>query len=123
MITQKTNYPFEDSILLKIEADNEETWPLYIRIPSWCDEAKIYVNGDFKGSCKGSFVRLEAEWKSGDEVKIVLPMKIRTKFMQNNSVGVTYGPLVFCLFIEKTGKRFLMCQPTGRFLKSILPTT
>lgn len=106
MITQKTNYPFEDSILLKIEADNEETWPLYIRIPSWCDEAEIYVNGDFKGSCKeGSFVRLEAEWKSGDEVKIVLPMKIRTKFMQNNSVGVTYGPLVFCLFIEENWEK------------------
>lgn len=102
-IKEITNYPFEEAISFQVELTKNESFPLYFRIPQWCKDAKIKVNGkpaDIIASA-GKFVRIEREWTNGDKVELSLPMEITVKKWEanHNSVSVNYGPLTFSLLI------------------------
>jgi hypothetical protein len=78
---------------------------LYLRIPRWCKEAKVSVNGnavDIQAS-PSSYIRLENKWKQGDVIELTLPMQLSLQlWTQNkNSVSVNYGPLTFSLKIKE----------------------
>jgi hypothetical protein len=102
---EETRYPFEDSIRFKFSADKSVTFPLYLRIPGWCQAPQVSVNGQPAPLGTGKFVRIEREWKDGDVVILRLPMQIgMRKWTHNhNSVSVDYGPLTFSL---KIGERY-----------------
>jgi hypothetical protein len=82
---------------------------LYIRIPKWCDDATIFVNGEKVNNANkaATYTRIEKLWKAGDVVEIRLPMKIHlTEWKENkNSVSVNYGPLTFSLKIKEEYKK------------------
>ena len=40
-----TAYPFEETIRIAIEPEQEATFPLYFRLPAWCAKPQISVNG------------------------------------------------------------------------------
>ena len=44
-IEEETKYPFEDSVRFKISTEKPVSFPLYLRIPAWCANAAISVNG------------------------------------------------------------------------------
>ncbi len=101
-LKETTNYPFEDTVNIKIESDKKDKYPIYVRIPSWCDNSKIYINNQLVASGSAqSYVRLETEWCPGDIIKIVLPMELKTVFMENNSISLSYGALVYALSIKE----------------------
>lgn len=106
-IEEETKYPFEDSVRFKISAEKPVSFPLYLRIPAWCANAAISVNGkEESGSIEaGKFARIEREWKAGDVVVLKLPMKVSVKRWEHNhgSASVNYGPLTFSL---KIGERY-----------------
>ncbi|TKG93474.1 hypothetical protein EYV94_17155 [Puteibacter caeruleilacunae] len=106
-IHEKTNYPFEENIKLSIETESAVNFPLYLRIPAWCTNAKISVNGeklDVVAKAK-SYVVIERNWENDDEVVLEFPMQLNvTKWEKNhNSVSVSYGPLTYSL---KIGERY-----------------
>ena len=55
------------------------------------------------GGVGGAYLRLDREWKSGDEVVLTLPMRVSTRVWQKNkaSVSVDYGPLTLSLRIDE----------------------
>lgn len=104
-VKEKTNYPFDERIHMLINTLEHVKFPLYIRIPQWCDNACITVNGklldsEFKA---GSYARLEHLWKDGDEVIIDFPMKLSVRQWVTNeqSISVNHGPLTFSLKIDE----------------------
>jgi hypothetical protein len=106
-IAEETRYPFEDTIRFRVTADRPVTFPLYLRLPAWCDAPQVSVN---RRSTKlnpqqGKFVRIDREWKSGDVVTLRLPMRVSLRQWErnHNSVSVDYGPLTFSL---KIGERY-----------------
>lgn len=104
-IEENTNYPFEEEIRFKLSSPKSVEFPWYLRIPGWCDDAEILVNGiqvDIKPKA-GKFVRMERTWADGDEVVLKVPMNLglRTWNKNHNSVSVDYGPLTFSLKIEE----------------------
>jgi uncharacterized protein len=76
-ISSATDYPFGETIRLKVEPASGVAFPLYLRIPGWCKHARITVNGspvtvtpDGKG-----FAKLARTWAKGDVVELLLPME------------------------------------------------
>jgi hypothetical protein len=106
-IAEETRYPFEDTIRLRVGADQAVNFPLYLRIPAWCKSPQLTINGRAEPvtAATGKFVRITREWKNGDAVTLKLPMtvSVREWTANHNSVSVDYGPLTFSL---KIGERY-----------------
>jgi hypothetical protein len=104
-IEETTHYPFDSTVRLRVKSGSAINFPLYLRIPGWCDGAYVKVNGkvaDVRLSPDG-YVKIENRWVPGDEVELVLPMriKVRTWERNKNSISVNYGPLSFSLKIKE----------------------
>jgi len=102
---EQTQYPFDENIHFTIQTPENVTFPLYLRIPSWCAKASLSVNGkNLKQQLpSGQYVRLQREWKNGDEIMLSLPMELKMRQWQvnKNSVSMDYGPLTLSLEIKE----------------------
>jgi hypothetical protein len=105
-IKQSTEYPFDEKIKFEFGLAGKINFPLYLRIPAWCGNAKLYLNGVLQPQpfVAGSYARIEKTWQQGDIVELILPMQLRkTIFAKNkNSVAINYGALGFSLKIDET---------------------
>lgn len=99
---EETNYPFDDTIRLKLSAPAKVRFPLSLRVPAWCLNPTIAVNGKKQTGIKpGSFAVIEREWAHGDEVVLRFPMTVETVAGINDSVSVWHGPLLYSLKIDE----------------------
>jgi uncharacterized protein len=100
--SEETNYPFEEEIrFICLSADKVE-FGLSFRIPSWCEKAKIQINGQLQGEYKsGTIAKLNRVWNTGDKVLLSLPMHIEISRWAENSAAVEHGPLLYALRIEE----------------------
>lgn len=99
-IRENTSYPFAEEVQLQISVSRPVSFPLVLRIPGWCTNAMVNVNGEPQpGLRPGSFYRLMRTWTNGDSVAISLPMVVRTLAGPSRSVAITRGPLVYSLKI------------------------
>ena len=101
-IRQDTNYPFDDVIALRFEQEEPVTFPLSLRIPSWCKAPVITINGEpLEGIQPGEYATVTRTFAKGDVVEISFPMEIEISRWVNNAVGVQRGPLVYSLYIKE----------------------
>ncbi len=102
VLHQQTNYPFEDTINLRIECERAVTFPLSLRIPAWCASPAITINGtaaEITRNGKG-FAVLHRTFQSGDNITLTLPMRLALTHWPQNGVGLERGPLVYSLPIN-----------------------
>lgn len=108
-LTEQTNYPFDENIKIGINVKGTVKFPLYLRIPGWCNNAKIIVNGKSlqHKNLAASYTIIERTWKDKDIIEVELPMHLTTReWLKNkNSVSVDYGPLTFSLKIKEDYQR------------------
>jgi len=104
-VTQETDYPWEGEVALIPEPEVEEAFAFHLRIPGWCREPELLVNGKPTEVAvePGSYARLERVWEKGDEVRIDLPMPVE-RILSNplvlenaGRVALKRGPIVYCL--------------------------
>ncbi len=104
-LIEKTNYPFEEQVQFTVKTPESVHFPLYLRIPGWCKNASVSINGETVAvhAEPGKYVKLEKEWKDDDQLSLQLPMKLSTRTwdVNQNSVSVDYGPLTFSLKIDE----------------------
>jgi len=104
-VREETGYPFSDSIRFTLTfAGNDQPnhFPFHLRIPQWCKNPTLRVNGAPQElHMTGGIVRLEREWESGDQVLLKLPMEITFSKGYENSRVVERGPLVYALRIDE----------------------
>jgi len=106
----RTDYPFNDFIDIAVKPARDATFPLSFRIPGWCANPHITVNGSLHRAAAGAngFVRIERLWRRGDTVHLRFPMTVRVRTGHDNSAAdtpyatVSYGPLLFALAIPDT---------------------
>ncbi|MEJ7587869.1 MAG: beta-L-arabinofuranosidase domain-containing protein [Ferruginibacter sp.] len=107
-LKQSTHYPFDENIRIEVATAGVVSFPLYLRIPNWCSNAKLLLNGKEQGQTfePGSYARIENNWKQGDVVELILPMKLRKQTWDKNkgSISINYGPLTFSLKIDESYK-------------------
>jgi hypothetical protein len=100
-----SNYPFDDKLTFKFHSAKTVSFPMYLRIPAWCSNAAVMVNGKKINvqPAASKYVKINRSWKEGDVVILTLPMKVNTTAWKENknSVSVNYGPLTFSLKIKE----------------------
>ena len=109
-LASTTHYPFDSTIEIKVATPKPITFPVYLRIPGWCDRPAIAINHKIEpiaNAKPGSYVRIERAWTKGDSLTLVLPMEIRLRTWAKNhgSVSVDRGPLTYSLAIGEVYSR------------------
>lgn len=106
-LLSETNYPFGETIRIRVSSAEEVAFPLSLKVPGWCESATISVNGEKENvPAAGSFLRINRTWKTGDEVVLKLPMDVRIENGVNGSASVHRGPLTYSLAIEEREQSF-----------------
>ena len=109
-ILQQTHYPFEENVTMKLQVVKPVEFPLYLRIPTWCQRPILKINGKSVeiSASTGRYVKIQNVWKNDDRITLEFPMKLkmRTWERNKNSVSVNYGPMTFSLKIDEKYVRF-----------------
>jgi hypothetical protein len=103
-IKEITNYPFEESVTFEIATKLAASFPLHLRIPSWCKEATLTLNGKaLQTGNGGTIVVVNRQWSDKDKLVLTMPMEVTTSNWAKNSRSIERGPLVYAL---KLGERW-----------------
>ena len=104
-LDMQTLYPFRDTIELQVKkAENRK---LYLRIPAWCKQPEIKLNGN---SCavniQNGFALLDTPINTGDTLNIHFPMEVTITQIDDSHyagkypISIEYGPLVYALPVQ-----------------------
>jgi DUF1680 family protein len=105
-LSQRTQYPWDGSILITLGLEEPTAFVLLLRIPAWCRDATLTVNGeavDPAAVLHRGYARLERTWNSGDRVEITFDLTVQRLYAHPNvrqnrdRVALRRGPLVYCL--------------------------
>lgn len=105
-IVEGGGYPFRETITFDLSIPDRKTksvvFPLHLRIPGWCKEATVTVNGKNEGTySQGTTAVICRSWKDGDHVELNLPMNVSVTRWYEASAVVERGPLVYSLRIDE----------------------
>lgn len=99
--TEKTAYPFSETVEIVVEDAPRAAFPLLVRLPGWCERPSVELNGKALAvKAERGFARIAREWKKGDVVRLTFPMKPRVEIVRDmNDMGkrravVSFGPLL-----------------------------
>jgi DUF1680 family protein len=104
-IIQRTEYPWKGLVELILKPWDERLFSLYLRIPGWCRQPGLRINGAPAEAplIPGSYVELRRTWKDGDKIRLSLPMPVQrilcNPMVSENAdrVALKRGPIVYCL--------------------------
>lgn len=104
-IVQETNYPFNENIHFQIRLDQTTSaveFPFTLRIPGWCENAEISINGENvkEKIISGRFVTLKRKYKHNDRIVLRLPM-VPKCIKWKEGVAVEYGSVLYALPIKE----------------------
>jgi DUF1680 family protein len=104
-IQEETDYPFEDRVRFRMSTNETVRFPFYIRIPGWCREAAISINGEQSHQVDGgSMAVLDQDWSEGDVIEVKFAMQIAFSSWDEGAVAVERGPLLYALKIREDWK-------------------
>jgi uncharacterized protein len=101
-----TEYPFRDSIRLKVSTGKPVTFTLKLRIPQWATRASIDIDGEQILPDAGTYYPLLRQWSGETEVLLTLPMQARSSRRYRNALAIERGPLVYSLKIAEEWKPY-----------------
>lgn len=105
-LRQSTNYPWDGTVRIEIEAEHPTAWTLKLRIPGWCQKPVLRVNGetiDLQPIVDKGYASLARAWQTGDTVALDLPMPVTRIYAHPQvtadvgCVALKRGPVVYCL--------------------------
>ena len=132
---QTTEYPRGETVSFEFTAPRAVKLAFAVRIPSWCAAPSIKLNGEsvsVTSSAKNGYVHFRREWKPGDRLELVLPMKVERVHADPRvrhdwgKVALQRGPFVYCLEQADNGENLntVTLSPqeplSGTFRKDLL---
>jgi len=100
-IRQETDYPNSGKVIIYINPGKTTEFPLRLRIPRWCHDTYISINGEsFDVKKQGGFITLDRKWRKGDKIELEMSMSwrlVKGRKAQSGRVAVMRGPQLFCL--------------------------
>ncbi|MFN8349177.1 MAG: glycoside hydrolase family 127 protein [Spirosomataceae bacterium] len=103
-LQQESNYPWDGNVKITVDQLPAENFSLKLRLPSWCSEARLFVNGQpVEYTNDRGYVTVQRAWKKGDVIAWNLSMP--TELLEanplveenRNQVAVKRGPVVYCV--------------------------
>lgn len=105
-----TNYPNGEEInLIVSKIVKPAEFGISMRIPAWCENASLKVNGkDAKILKENGYATIQRKWKTGDKIWLKLPVKPRFEAANDNQdlVALLNGPLVLAADLGESNKPF-----------------
>ncbi len=119
-VSQKTNYPWDGHVHIRIDPEKEKEFAVLVRIPGWArnmpvpsdlyafldpqaDKVVIRVNSKtWLLDLDRGFARIHRKWQKGDTIDLDLPMPVQRvvahDMVKDNQgkVALQRGPLVYC---------------------------
>jgi len=94
------NYPFDEEIRLKISPREPSRFTLRLRLPGWCRNYELKLNGELQEVSvdERGYLVIDRLWRAGDvlDMKMEMPVRVVVDELGNNlRVAFTRGPLVF----------------------------
>jgi DUF1680 family protein len=103
-LRETSNYPWSGDIAITVDPETPVTFDLKLRIPGWCRDAKLSVNGEaVPVKPVNGYVTINREWQAGDTIALELPMPAERLYahpgviMDAGRVALRRGPLVYCI--------------------------
>ena len=98
-LTTVTRYPGDDLIRITIDPAEAKSFTVKARIPAWCAESSVRVNGKSVTTAPGpdGYLALSRKWTSGDQIELRFKLQPRVvvgDHLNQGKVAVLYGPLV-----------------------------
>ena len=98
-LTQRTDYPEEETTLLSLRMDAPARFALKVRVPGWATTMLWTVNGAAVAVpvTPGEWAALEREWRDGDVIglRIAMPLRLAPVDRQHPSrAALVCGPVV-----------------------------
>ncbi len=104
VVQQSSAYPSDGKVTLSIEQAPHAAYSIRLRVPEWCSQTSIRVNGQSTTPpVEAGFVNIERNWKPGDRISLDFSMPARLISAHplveecRGQVAVVRGPLVYCL--------------------------
>jgi DUF1680 family protein len=72
-----TNYPVDGQVQIVVNPSVAQKFVVKVRIPSWSQETKLYVNGRRIVAKPGAYARIERRWSAGNTIDLQLDMRCR----------------------------------------------
>lgn len=110
VISEDTYYPMDHQITFTIKEVRNKVkqvkFPFHLRVPKWCKQAEIRVNGKMEQTVKGGKIAIvDRIWKRNDKIELYLPMEVFTSTWYENAVSIERGPLVYALKMEENWEK------------------
>lgn len=122
-ITEETEYPFNEQIKFSLQLKTPTVFPFHLRIPAWCKNAVVYINGEkWMSSTGNEIIKLVRKWKDKDQVVLELPMQVAVSRWFNQTAAVERGPLLYGLKIGENWKSVNNTDKYGNY-REVHPTT
>ena len=101
---ERTEYPYGETVTISARVSGgKQRAALTLRIPGWCTDASISVNGKKAWAADaGTFVTLDRKWTDGDIVELSLPMPLERRTAFGGGIYFERGPLVYSYAIPAT---------------------
>jgi len=99
-LSQRTAYPYDGKVEIKVNTEGNYT--IAVRIPGWCRNANVSVNGEQieKEAVRG-YLYLDRKWQEKDTISIDLSMEVKLLVANPRvidlcgRVAIMRGPLVY----------------------------
>lgn len=119
-IAQETRYPWDGSVRITLDPEEEKSFTVCLRIPGWAQDLPVpsdlyrfstkgggdihlRLNGkDIPVKTEKGYVRIHRRWKTGDTLELELPMPVRRVLSHESveanrgRVALQRGPIVYC---------------------------
>jgi uncharacterized protein len=99
----ETDYPFTETIRLRLQADQPVEFPLWLRVPGWADTGMmVQINDEPPSPFRAAgWHQLSRQWQPGDGLTLTLPLPVRSVTRNRNAVALLRGPLLLALKIDE----------------------
>lgn len=100
----ETEYPWDGKVRMTVGPEGSRKKEIRIRIPDWCDNWTISVNGEgCSPEIEKGYAVLGRKWKTGDTIELEMDLEIKVCAADpriKDDVGkraIQRGPVVYCL--------------------------
>jgi uncharacterized protein len=105
-IDVKTDYPFDDTVNITVNAKEAVNFVMHLRMPAWTVDPSVAMpDGSTRGADKGGhFLRIPCQGKGELTFKLTLPMPVTVRRGYHDSIAIERGPLVYALKMDAEWK-------------------
>jgi DUF1680 family protein len=104
-LRQITNYPWDGEVKFEISMNHPHTFTLLLRVPDWCDEWQLAINGvpAQNQPTQNGYLTVERTWQDCDTLTYTMPMPVQAIWAHpaardlQGKIAMQSGPIVYCI--------------------------